>query len=154
MLAYSPAGPAGKPLTASQRRRAKCSGMEASFEIDVDVVHSVVRMTMGGFYDAEAIDRFRIARREAFGRLRCAPNQHVSIVDIRAMKIQSQEMVAAFHTLLADPAFHSRRFALVVASSLARLQLQRAVDGRAARYFTDHDEAERWATAADEERAA
>lgn len=128
--------------------------MEAAFEIDVDPVASLVKMKLSGFFTAESFAALVAARAVAFRRLRCGPNQHLSLTDIRAMKIQSQEMVATFSTMLADPKMRSRRLAFVVASSLARIQLQRAVGSREARFFTDPVEAERWVLTGDEAAAA
>ena len=53
-------------------------------------------------------------------------------------------MVARWSAFLADPAHRSRRLAFVVSSTLARMQLQRAIGGRDAMVFTDGNEAERW----------
>lgn len=118
--------------------------MDARFDIQVDPVTSLVTIDLAGFFTIEALDRFVAARALAYRQLRCGPNQHLSLTDVREMKIQSQEIVAAFGNILADPTCASRRLAFVVASSLARMQLQRAIGERDARCFTDRDEAERW----------
>lgn len=116
----------------------------ASFSITVDVPHSLVRITMSGFFEADDIAAFVKARDAAHQQLLSAPNQHVTLVDIREMQIQAQDSVAAFQRVLANPAIRSRRLAFVVARSLARLQVQRAADARDAVYFADVAEAERW----------
>lgn len=117
---------------------------QADFSITVDPRLSLVRITMSGFFEAKDIVRFTQARDAAHLQLRSAPNQHLTLVDIRAMEIQAQDSVAAFQRVLANPAIISRRLAFVVARSLARLQVQRAADNREAAYFTEPAEAERW----------
>ena len=87
---------------------------------------------------------FLAARRDAHAKLRCAPNRHVTINDLRGMKIQSQAMVDTFRAVLADPLYRSRRLAFVVGPTLARTQLIRAIAGRDARCFDDAWAAEAW----------
>ena len=118
--------------------------MRAEITIDIDVVRSLVRTRLAGFFDDAAIADFLAQRRQAFQRLRCAPNQHLSLTDVRDMAIQTQSVVSRWHQVLADPGYRSRKLAFVVASTLARMQLQRAIGSRDAQVFTDPGEAERW----------
>jgi hypothetical protein len=118
--------------------------MNASFSFDVDRMRDLVRIQMAGLFTSADIAAFLEARRRAHAELRCAPNEHVTLNDLRGMKIQSQEGVAAFRLMLSDPAFRSRRLAFVASQTLARSQLMRALDGREARCFDSVDEAETW----------
>jgi len=118
--------------------------MQSEFNITVDPDRDLVRMTLRGFFEKADIERFLVARDKAHRELRCAPNQHATLVDIRDMKIQSQDIVAAFRNVLANPEHQSRRLAFVIASTLARMQVIRAVDEREARYFGTMEEAEAW----------
>jgi hypothetical protein len=118
--------------------------MSAEFSIDVDPAQSLVRIRMSGFFAPEDIAAFLAARREAHARLTCGPNEHLTLNDLRDMKIQAQESVELFRDLLADPAFRSRRLAFVIGRTLARTQLGRALDRRYARTFEDPWAAEAW----------
>lgn len=118
--------------------------MEAQFSIAVDVPRSLVTIMMAGFFSPDDIARFVEERDRAHMLLRCGPNAHLTLVDIREMKIQSQESVAQFQTVLANPSVRSRRLAIIVAQSLARTQVKRAANHRDAEYFNDAAEAERW----------
>lgn len=118
--------------------------MNANFSFRVDPAQDLVRIQMAGLFTHADISAFLEARRRAHDELRCAPNRHLTLNDLRGMKIQSQEGVAAFRDLLADPAYRSRRLAFVAAPTLARSQLMRALDGRDARCFDDPEEAEAW----------
>ncbi|MFK3890658.1 hypothetical protein [Sphingomonas sp. NPDC079357] len=113
---------------------------------DVDPQRDLVRITLAGFFSPDDVARFVAARDAAHQQLRCAPNAHATLVDMRAMQIQSQETVAAFQQVLADPRYTSRRLSFVVARSLARLQIKRAASEREAAYFTTVEEAEAWVT--------
>ncbi len=128
--------------------------MSAQFRIDVEPERDLVRIWMSGFFTHEDIAAFLAARAQAHGELRCAPNQHVTLTDLRGMKIQSREMVDAFQQMLADPAYRSRRLAFVAESTLARSQLGRALGSRVARVFETMAEAESWLAAAPASRAA
>lgn len=118
--------------------------VEPYFDIDVDVARDLVLIRMGGFFGPEAIERFTRARDAAHAKLLCAPNQHMTLNDVTGMHIQSQEMVLAFQRMLANPAHRSRKLAFVHASSLARMQLQRAAANRTVAYFRNAAEAEDW----------
>lgn len=128
--------------------------MSAHFSIKVDPVRNLVRIEMSGLFAPADIADFLEARRRAHERLRCPPNAHLTLNDVRGMKIQHQEQVADFQAMLADPDYRSRRLAFVAAPTLARAQLARAVAGRSdTRLFDDPAEAEAWLLAAEEEPA-
>lgn len=118
--------------------------MDASFSFSIDRAWDLVRIRMAGLFTRADIDAFLEARRRAHAELGCAPNRHLTLNDLRGMKIQSQESVAMFREMLADPAYRSRRLAFVASQTLARSQLMRALDGREARCFDSVEEAEAW----------
>jgi hypothetical protein len=118
--------------------------MDAVYTIEVDPVRNIVRHYLAGFFEPADVDRFVAARNAAHAQLTSGPNQHVTLVDVRDMKIQHQDIVKAFGGVLADPRHRSRKLAFVVALSLARMQLLRATASRDAQYFTDVAEAEAW----------
>lgn len=114
----------------------------ASYDVAVDLARDLVRITLSGFFDETAIRGFLAAQRAAHAELRCAPNCHLTIADVRGLAIQSQAVVARFHQAIADPAAAGRRLGFVTTSSLARSQLRRAIGARDAGVFIDPAEAE------------
>lgn len=118
--------------------------MEATFSIVNDVPHGLMRITLAGFFNADDIARFAAARDRELLALRTRPNDHLTLVDIRAMDIQASESVAAFRRLLDDPRTISRRLAFVVGHSLSTMQIRRAAQGRETCYFEHPDAAEAW----------
>jgi len=118
--------------------------MKAEFSFEVDPLRDLVRIRMGGFFRRADIADFVEARRAAHAALQCPPNTHLTINDIRAMDIQSHDIVDAFREMLAAPEYRSRRLAFVVANTLARSQAIRALESREARWFTDPAKAEAW----------
>ena len=127
--------------------------MDAEYSIEIDRSRDLIRIRMGGLFTLDDIAAFLEARRRAHAELGCAPNQHLTLNDLRTMKIQSQDVVAAFRNMLADPAFRSRRLAFVAAQTLARSQLMRALDGRDARFFDYIEDAEAWLFAEEADEA-
>jgi hypothetical protein len=120
------------------------AAMKARFSLEVDPERDLVRIRMVGFFRQEDIAAFLEARRVAHAQLRCAPNAHLTLNDIRGMDIQSHDIVDAFQAMLAEPQYRSRRLAFVVGNTLARAQAIRALESRAARWFTDTIQAEAW----------
>jgi hypothetical protein len=119
--------------------------MSAHFSIDAEPERDLISIRMGGFFGLDDIGAFVKARREAHAQLRCPPNAHVTINDLREMKIQSQDIVDAFQGMLSKrDIYRSRRLAFVVSPTLARTQLMRALTSRNARCFESRAEAERW----------
>lgn len=111
--------------------------MASSFDIQVEPDCDLVTITLSGFFKPEDVARFEQARNRAHFRLTCGPNQHLTLVDMRGMQIQSQESVAAFARVLRNPSTASKRIAIVVTQSLARMQVQRAAEQRDIHYFAD-----------------
>lgn len=118
--------------------------MNASFSIDADPARDLVRIRTAGFFTSDDLARFAEAWRAAIARLRCPRNGHLTLVDMRAAGIQTQETVGRWRTMIADPVFRSRRLAFVTGATLARMQVQRAIAGIGAQAFTDEAEAVAW----------
>ncbi len=118
--------------------------MEAIYKVEVDPATNMVRHYLAGFFEPIDVENYVAARNAAHAQLTSAPNQHVTLVDVRDMKIQQQDIVKTFGGVLADPRHHSRKLAFVVALSLARMQLLRATAHRTAQYFSTIEEAEAW----------
>jgi hypothetical protein len=119
--------------------------MHDKFSISVDRRLGIVRIAMNGFFTHDDLAAFVVARREAHEALGWPRNTHVTLNDVRGMKIQAQDIVDAFQHILADPDFRSRRLAFVCGPTLARLQLERALAGRPDTLcFADPADAETW----------
>lgn len=119
--------------------------MRAIFSIAAEPERDLIRIRMSGFFAPSDIVAFLEERARAHARLTCGANRHLTLNDVRGMSIQPQDSVAAFRAMLSEPSYRSRRLAFVVAPTLARGQLARALSGRAGtRLFEDPAEAERW----------
>src|SRR6478672_6466730 len=83
--------------------------MNASFSFEIDRPRDLVRIQMSGLFTAADVAAFVEARRRAHAQLGCAPNRHLTLNDVRQMKIQTQEIVAEFRLMLSDPPPRLRR---------------------------------------------
>ncbi len=116
--------------------------MDAHYEIDADPPRGMIRVRLAGFFEAEDVRSFALRYREELARV--PGTGHLTLADIRAMKIQAQDIVAAFSQFMALPDIRSRKLAFVCASNLARLQAQRLTDREEVRFFDDAGAAEAW----------
>ncbi len=119
--------------------------MQPRHAVTVDVDARFLHLTLGGFFDADAIARF-MADREAAHVSLGAANDHVTLCDVTDCKIQSQESFEQFRALLMQRSRWGRRMAFVVPQgSLAALQVKRLVAERAdLRVFNDTEEGRAW----------
>jgi hypothetical protein len=128
--------------------------MAAHFTVTADPARDLIRIRMSGFFTPADVEAFHAARAVEHAKLTCGPNRHLTLNDVTGMIVQAQDIVAAFQSLLADPAYRSRRLAFVVSRTLARSQLMRALDARTARCFEDAAQAEAWLLTAEDDAAA
>jgi len=118
---------------------------QADFSIDLEPSRDFIRVRLSGFFSVEDIERFQAELHSAHRRLGCSSRGGpLTLNDISGMAIQSQDVIAKWQAFLTNPAHRSRRLAFVVASALARMQLQRAIGDRDAQVFTNAQEAEQW----------
>ena len=118
--------------------------MNEKFQFEIDRARGLVRITMSGFYEPEDVAAFVEARKKAHEELGLPRNAHMTLNDLRGMKVQSQDTVRAFQALLTAPEYRSRKLAFVVDRNLAAMQLERTLIARDAQVFTDIPSAERY----------
>lgn len=114
------------------------------FSVTTDPALHLLRVIMGGFFGINDVARLAEAHRIARLQLRCAPNQHLTLVDVSDCKLQAQEVVSAFQKMIGDPRYASRRLAFVTGSSLARMQVRRILTRPGTGLFDDVAQAEAW----------
>ena len=116
----------------------------ADFTISIDRSRRLIDVAMRGFYGPADVLRYRKAIDAATTELGGEPAQQVMINDITGMQIQLQDIVTAFRGFMADPRYVGRRVAFIVTTSLARMHVERVMQGRTARTFVCREEAESW----------
>ncbi|ANC86789.1 hypothetical protein [Sphingomonas sp. NIC1] len=116
-----------------------------TFRVTVDMDRGCFETAMQGFWTLETLADFRRALEDAVARIRATGREPVSLCDYSGAMVQSQEVVAGFIAMMADPAVRSRRVAVYTGAALTRLQAERANRDHAEfRYFVDRDAAVAW----------
>lgn len=119
--------------------------MSAKFSIRADRACGLIRITMSDLLTLDDVERFYAERTRAHDELGLPRNMHMTLNDVRDLKILPQPTLAAFVEMLADPDYHSRKLAFVVGPTLVRGQVMRAIGERPnVRCFTEMVEAEEW----------
>lgn len=114
------------------------------FSFEMDAAAGLVRTRVTGMFRPGDVERYFAAQRQAVRSSGCPFGDHLALVDLRALPVQSQEVVLEFQRRLGAGGV-ARRAALVCGSALLRLQMNRLLADRDdARTFTDEGEAERW----------
>lgn len=118
--------------------------MLSSVRFSVDPLRKLLRVEMMGFFTLAAVADYAKQRRGAFDRLGCGPGEHVTLCDIQACHVSSQDVLSAFATALNDPMTRARRIAFLTDSALMRQQIRRMVDDDRARCFENESAALAW----------
>ena len=118
--------------------------MTPSFAITLEPARCLMRITLGGFFDLQHVAALENDKLDALIRLGCRPNQHYTLVDVSACKLQPQDVFHAFQAAISDPRYMSRRIAFVTGGSLARMQVRRMLARNDAAFFDTVDAAEAW----------
>lgn len=118
--------------------------MERSFEISVDRAAGLVRLKVGGLFSLDDVHDFAVAQREAYSRLGRAKGSHRTLCDVSECKIQLQQVVEAFRSLLTDRTLMSERMAFVTGNSPAKMQIRRLISRETCQFFDNAADAERW----------
>jgi hypothetical protein len=120
--------------------------MQATHLVTAYPDRDLLRITLTGFFgrgDVAAFDRARLA---AHTRLTCGPNRHLTLVDVRDLKLQAQEIVGLFRAMITHPATRARRLAFVTGCSVVRMQVRRLIERDDIACFADPIAAEAWLT--------
>ena len=128
--------------------------MSSKFTFTLDREYGLVRIGLHGFWTLRDVDAFFNARRKAHAALGLPPNAHMTLTDVRGMKIQAQHVIESFQKQLAVPEEKARKLSIVVDAVMARCQANRAINSVDTRYFTEVEAAEEWLFAGERREAA
>ena len=118
--------------------------MGPTFSVSIDPRCKLLRVRLSGFFQVDDVAALEVEKRAALARLGTAPNDHVTLVDVSACKLQPQDVFRAFQAAIADPRYMARRIAFVTGDSLSRMQVRRMLTRDDADFFDHVDTAEAW----------
>lgn len=118
------------------------------FELDPDHSTRIIFLRMAGILSVAESHACAAAKEAAVERLGPPYNAHSTLVDIRDLRLQSQEVFAIFTNFVANTKHKSLRIAIVGGQGTARMQFRRVAERSPLRadmrFFTDLGEARDW----------
>lgn len=115
------------------------------YDMEFDAQNGTVRLRLTGLWTAETMTRFHEALLALTRRLERSHPTFVILSDCRTYPVQSSDVMLGWSRLLgAGRNLVHRPYAIVVGSTLNKLQAQRALDAPNITVFTDMDHAEEW----------
>ena len=121
------------------------------FTIRIEPARKFVEITMRGHWDEATIRRFGHELRNlsrALPAAGCRIGEQNTLFDTTGYAVQSQEVLAQLGALAADPSIGSRRIAVLLSSTLIKLQARRIAPGYG--LFSDREAALHWLFAPDD----
>lgn len=128
--------------------------MPAIIRITQDKAHKLVLLDLSGNFSLDDVNQLDIERRRAVDGLKCGANQHLTLCDVSQTTLSTPDVVAALQQTIGNPAYRSKRCAMVVDGTLARLQARRAVARGDVMMFDTRADALRWLLRGNQSEAA
>ena len=118
------------------------------FEIETSQADRIISVRMIGSFTMEEARACAAAKEEAVQGLGPPFDAHSSLVDVRDLRIQTQDIFAIFTSFVANTRHKSRRIAIVGGEGTARMQFRRVAEREPLRdnmrFFTAVGEAREW----------
>lgn len=118
---------------------------DPSFTIRIDAPRKYVEICLLGLWDDSTATRFERELRyllPALSRGGCPIGQQNTLFDSTGYPVQAQDVSAHLAGMVADKSIRSRRIAVLVSSTLSKLQTRRIAPSYAV--FDDREEAMAW----------
>lgn len=117
------------------------------YEVVANLPEARVHARLSGFFSLDEVEAFGREEQDAARRVTLAWGWFDLLVDVSDGITQGQEVMGAFNGLLDQAEFKARRIALVVGSTLLRLQLRRVLASERIGIFAEVEEGEAWLAA-------
>ena len=123
--------------------------MEHMYNVAYDSDAGIVRMSTTGFWDTQTVTALGAELYPLLVKVKASGRPVLVLSDARDYPVQSAEVGQAFARMDADLAPLRTRLAMVVSSTLNKMQARRAA-GDAVGFFTSYEDAEEWLLSGDE----
>jgi len=118
------------------------------FEIETNHADRIIFLRIAGGLSIEEAHACAAAKEAAVESLGLPYDDHSTLVDIRDLRLQTQEVFGIFTTFVATTKYKSRKIAIVAGEGTARMQFRRVAERAPLRddmrFFTLLGEARRW----------
>ena len=124
------------------------------FEIEIDHLKRIIFLRMAGVLSMTEAHACAAAKEAAVESLGPPFDAHSTLVDVRELRLQAQEIFSIFTDFVANTKHKSLRIAIAAGQGTARMQFRRVAERSPLRadmrFFTDLDEARDWLEAESE----
>lgn len=118
------------------------------FEVEIDYAARIISVRMSGVLSIDQAHACARAKEAAVHDLGLPYDAHSTLVDVRGLRLQTQEVFAIFTNFVATTKHKSRKIAVVAGEGTARMQFRRVAERAPLRddlrFFTLVDEACDW----------
>lgn len=114
------------------------------YSVAYDSANGIIRMVVEGFWDVQTVDDFADEMMPMMALAKARSGRVFILSDARKFPVQSAEVGAAFGRSEATMGQLRDRMAMVVGSTLAKMQGERAVAGSSTAFFSSIEDAEAW----------
>lgn len=118
--------------------------MHAAWKFETDPAHKLLRITLSGTFSVANVEQMDLERKGAIGLLKCGFNDHVVLIDVSRCDLSTPDVAEALQTAIGNPVFRAGKCAMVVATTLIRMQARRVVNRPDMRFCASVEEAEAW----------
>lgn len=116
--------------------------LHQNFALVLETDPALLRATLSGTWESRSLARFRTELVEALDRLQRLQSPPRLLIDARSAAVQTQDIVSDLQRFASD--FQFVRVAVVVATTLTKMQIQRIVPSPSHRVFQSQDDALQW----------
>jgi hypothetical protein len=118
------------------------------FEIETDHAERIIFLRMSGVFSVDEALACAAAKEAEVDRLGPPYDDHSTLVDIRDLRLQPQEIFAIFTNFVATTKHKSRKIAIIAGHGTARMQFRRVAERAPLRddmrFFNAVEEARAW----------
>lgn len=119
-------------------------GTDGIIAIGIDRSLGAIRLTGSGFWSVGQIDAYFVDLRRLIARLRADTGRVLVLADMRGVPPQSPEVAERLYGQNEELYREGDRSAIILDTSLAKMQMRRLLDERYHGFFLSVDAAETW----------
>ena len=115
------------------------------YKIEIDVDRNLIKAELEGFWTADDFEHFIADEQKALSKLKCLAGKHILLCDLSKLNVVAQDVASHLVTELNSQGPRDAAFvAIVIHSTLLKMQMQRLITRSNMVIFDDYIEAEKW----------
>jgi hypothetical protein len=115
------------------------------YKIEIDIDRNLIKAELEGFWTADDFEHFIADEQKALSKLKCPAGKHILLCDLSKLNVVAQDVASHLVTELNSQGPRDAAFvAIVIHSTLLKMQMQRLITRSNMVIFDDYIEAEKW----------